>query len=284
MKNSFNLNSTEWCDIIFEEKNKSYGAFALRQSSGKRHLLAFGVIVLFVGFVTVLPMVLDTVRAATNTQIAGIDGEYKMKVIDVENKTEDPQTLIPEVPEPPKYLPMDKYVPPVIVPNSTDIPEEHQMKATDKVINSNKVVGGFQIDEGSTDPDAIIKTIENNNKIAGNGNTEGNTNTKKIFERVEIMPQFPGGEKEMYKYIADNLKYPMADLEAGTEGRVVLRFVVDKNGDIQNIELQRGISSSCDREAIKVIKNMPRWIPGKQNGETVQVYFTLPVFFRIGNR
>lgn len=283
MKNSFNLNSTEWCDIIFEEKNKNYGAFALRQSSGKRHMLAFGVMVLFVGLITALPMILSTVKAASNTHTANITDEYKLKAIDVDNKQPEPQINIPVVPEPPKFLPMDKYVPPVIVPNSTDIPEEHQMKPTDKIIDSKREVGAFQIDNGSTDPDAIRKEIANNNIIAGNGKTDGNV-AKKIFERVEVMPQFPGGEAELQKYLEKNIQYPVVDIEMGNQGRVVIRFVVDKDGNIKNLQLQSGVSPNCDKEAMRVIQNMPKWIPGKQNGEAVQVYFTVPVLFRIGDR
>jgi protein TonB len=95
------------------------------------------------------------------------------------------------------------------------------------------------------------------------------------------MPQFPGGQDEMYRFIGNNLKYPAIDQEMGTQGRVTVRFVVSKTGEITNIELLKGISPTCDKEAIRVIKSMPKWIPGKQSGNPVQVYFTMPIVFKL---
>lgn len=281
MKNSFNLNSPEWCDIIFANKNKDYGAFSLRQTSGKRHLIAFAFIVLFMGFVTVLPKILETVKASTSAYLGEMNQAYTMVKVDNE-KIEQPEELIPKVPEPPKFRAMDKFVPPVIAPD-TQVKEEHVMKSMESLNNSNKIIGGFEVEKGSTDPDAIRKEIEYNNLITGNGNNEANT-VNKVFERVEIMPQFPGGDAELQLYIGKNVQYPAVDLETGTHGLVVIRFVVDKEGYIKDPVLLRGISPGCDKEALRVIKSMPRWIPGKQNGEPVQVYFTLPVLFRIGQK
>ena len=95
------------------------------------------------------------------------------------------------------------------------------------------------------------------------------------------MPQFPGGEKEMYKYIYDNIKYPVVDQEMGVQGKVTVRFVVTKNGDISDIQLLKGISPTCDKEAIRVLKSMPKWVPGKNNGVAVPVYFTMPIVFKL---
>ena len=114
MKNLANLNSAEWCDIVFEGKNKAYGAFELRQSSSKRHIIAFGVVVLFAAVVSALPAIISTINAATSKgHTAGIDETYVTSVVEVETKPE-PEIVKPEMPEPPKFMNMTKFVPPKI--------------------------------------------------------------------------------------------------------------------------------------------------------------------------
>ncbi len=105
------------------------------------------------------------------------------------------------------------------------------------------------------------------------------TKTKNPFVTVEQMPGFPGGEKEMQRYIRENLKYPETAQKDGIQGRVTLRFVVGDDGTITNVAVIRGVDPSCDVEAVRVIENMPKWNPGKQNGIAVPVYFNLPIQF-----
>ena len=104
---------------------------------------------------------------------------------------------------------------------------------------------------------------------------------EKPYIQVEQMPQFPGGNEAMLKYIASNLRYPTIAQENGIQGKVYVRFVIDKNGKISHAEVLRGLDSTCDKEAIRVILSMPQWIPGKQNGKTVPVVFTVPVHFKL---
>lgn len=98
----------------------------------------------------------------------------------------------------------------------------------------------------------------------------------------EIMPEFPGGEDALFEYLAKNVKYPSIAQENGITGRVVLRFVVDENGDIDGIEVLRDIGGGCGNEAVKVVSKMPKWSPGLQGGRAVKVYYTLPFTFRLG--
>lgn len=104
---------------------------------------------------------------------------------------------------------------------------------------------------------------------------------EKPFNNVEQMPSFAGGEAEMRKFLARNLVYPTEASEAGIQGRVTLRFIVEKDGSLSNVQVQRGLDPYCDKEAVRVVKAMPKWNPGKQNGEAVPVYFTLPLVFRL---
>jgi len=105
--------------------------------------------------------------------------------------------------------------------------------------------------------------------------------TEKPFVTVEQMPSFKGGEDALKKFIADNLKYPETAKKAGIQGRVTVRFVVAASGKLNDITIIRGIDPSCDKEAIRVIKAMPDWEPGKQNGKAVPVYYTLPLVFKL---
>lgn len=108
-----------------------------------------------------------------------------------------------------------------------------------------------------------------------------NKDDKGVHLTVEQMPSFSGGEAEMNKYIGENLKYPAEAQKKGIQGRVTIRFVVTKTGEIKDATIVRGIDPACDAEAVRVINAMPKWIPGKQGGENVDVYFTLPIIFRL---
>lgn len=277
MKNSVNLNSTEWCDIVFEGRNKSYGAFELRQSSWKRHIIAFAIVLLLVTFVAALPTILNTVRAATGTRTEIMTEKYTMIDVDTQPLNKVDEVMKPAVPEPPKFINMTKFVPPTIVEDSK-VKDNEQMAVMDDVAKGKDAIGAFDVKNGSNDADAIRKEIERIIEPAG-GN--GTAKEPEIFKVAEQMPQFPGGQDEMYKFIGNNLKYPVVDQEMGIHGRVTVRFVVSKTGEITNIELLKGISPTCDKEAIRVIKSMPKWIPGKQSGNPVQVYFTMPIVFKL---
>lgn len=270
MKNSINLNSNEWCNLVFEHKNKSYGAYALRQSSGKRHILAFAIIIVLVVFISLLPTLISTAKASSNKDTEGIKDEYKITIIDV-NK---PVIEVPEV-EPPKLIKELKtvaFVPPVITPDEM-VKEGETLKSVDDVLKTDAVVGIYDNPDGSLEPEAV--PIEKVQVV------EVEPKKDKVFNSVEIMPLFPGGEKEMYRFIGQNLKYPVPAQEANIQGKVVVRFVVDQNGSINDVEILRGIDPNCDKEALRVIKNMPKWVPGKQNGIPVKVYYTMPIVFRL---
>jgi len=102
---------------------------------------------------------------------------------------------------------------------------------------------------------------------------------RKVFTAVEQMPTFPGGKDALNKYIRKHLKYPKAAMKNAVEGKVVLRFIVEADGSISNVEVIRGIDGDCDHEAIRVVEEMPKWDPGMQNGVFVATYYTLPITF-----
>lgn len=110
---------------------------------------------------------------------------------------------------------------------------------------------------------------------------ESNVKEEKVFTIVEKDPQFPGGDAARIKYLSENIKYPRMARESGIEGRVFVTFVVEKDGSITGVQVLRGIGGGCDEEALKVVRNMPKWEPGEQRGRPVRVQFNLPINFRL---
>lgn len=103
----------------------------------------------------------------------------------------------------------------------------------------------------------------------------------KVFDVVEQMPEFPGGQAALLKWIGGNVKYPAIAEENGIQGRVVCTFIVDRDGSITDVKVARSIDPSLDKEAIRVLRKMPRWYPGRQNGQPVRVLYTVPVTFKL---
>jgi len=102
-----------------------------------------------------------------------------------------------------------------------------------------------------------------------------------IFEVVESMPEFPGGEQALMQYLTKNLKYPASAQDNNIQGRVIVTFVVNRDGSIVDPKIMKSLDAACDKEAVRVIKSMPKWKPGKQRGKAVRVKYTLPVLFRL---
>lgn len=117
--------------------------------------------------------------------------------------------------------------------------------------------------------------------IAQTQDIEADTPKEEIFTYVEQMPSFPGGEQAMYSYIKENLHYPEEAMEEGIEGRVYIKFIVSETGAIKNVECVKAADTSLKAEAIRLVSSMPQWVPGKQNGRAVNVYFTLPISFKL---
>ncbi len=104
---------------------------------------------------------------------------------------------------------------------------------------------------------------------------------QEIFQIVEEMPEYPGGEKKLLEYVGKSVKYPQIARESGIQGRVFVNFVIEPDGSVSNVKVLRGIGGGCDEEAMRVIKSMAKWKPGKQRGKPVRVSYTLPVNFKL---
>jgi len=256
--------SSEWCELVFEGRNHLYGAYQLRQNSAKRHVTALIMASSLIILIALLPYLLHYIlpgKAESDLRIR------TLSEINLEKPKEN--DILKEVPPPPQELRNTiKFTPPVIKPDE-HVNEEDEPKMQKEVSNEKAAIGVVNFNKGTDDISAPIAVEEA--KIA--------EDKDEIFVFVEQMPEFPGGAKEMIKFISSHLYYPSRAQEMGITGTVYLRFVVAKNGKIENIEVIRGIGGGCDEEAVKVLGIMPPWKPGKQGGKTVKAVFTLPIKF-----
>lgn len=132
-----------------------------------------------------------------------------------------------------------------------------------------------------TNQDTVVQTTSISQQSSSEADINTDVSEDTVFEFSEELPRFPGGESALLRFIAEHLQYPTVALENNIQGRVNIRFVVEKDGSIGNVEVQRGVDINLDNEAIRVVKSMPKWLPGKQNGMPVRCYFTIPINFKI---
>lgn len=276
MAKDIKLNSSEWCDVVFEGKNKQYGAYKLRQSSSKRHIVAFLVILVFAGFVSALPGLISEIKKLAVNQ-ENIDETFELSNIPVEQEIPEENKIAQETaPPPPPLKTTVQFVPPTIAKDE-EVSDKDVMKSQDEIQESRIQISVASV-TGTSDKGIDIAELREHKVIVEEKPVE-----EKPFVTVEQMPTFPGGEAEMQKFIREHLRYPVVAQESGIQGRVTLRFVVSKTGAIENVTVVRGIDPSCDKEAVRVVQSMPKWIPGKQNGMNVPVYFNLPIQFKLQN-
>lgn len=275
MARNIKLNSSEWCDLIFEGKNKQYGAYRLRGSSSKRHIAAFIVVLLFAGFLSALPGLISVVKNLT-TPAVSMEDTFELSNIPIDEQVPEENIIKQETaPPPPPLKTTVQFVPPTIAKDE-EVKDDDAMKSQED-LNANKIQISVADVKGTDDKHGIDIAELKEHKVI----VEEKPADDKPFVTVEQMPTFPGGEAEMHRFIGENLKYPVVAQEAGIQGRVTIRFVVTKTGAISDVTVIRGIDPACDKEAVRVVKAMPKWIPGKQNGLNVPVYFTLPIVFRL---
>lgn len=263
------LTSTTWCELVFEGKNKEYGAYDLRQNSHKRHNKAMLIVSVAAIVAFTLPALIDAVVPKREVKDVMTEVTTLSQLPPPEVKSEAIKKVNAAPPPPLKST--IKFTAPVIKKDS-EVREEDEIKTQEEVTNSKVAISVADV-KGNDDVNGA--DIADLKEIAQDEPQDV------PFQVVEQMPQFPGGQGAMMKFINKNIKYPTIAAENGIEGRVILRFVVMPSGEIGNVEVLRSLDQSCDREAIRVVKAMPKWIPGKQNGNAVSVYFTLPIAFKL---
>ncbi len=271
------LISSDWVDLVFEGRNKAYGAYRLRKSTTKRNILAMVAVVLLliVAFIilTVKNFVDEQRAKVAMTQVAELTNydqpkkkaEVKQKKVEVE-----PERVVERVKS------SIKFTAPVIKKDEEVKPDE-ELKTQDELMSTKTAIGTFDV-KGNDDANGEILKAKD---VIAEPEPPKHEEENKVFDIVEQQPLFPGGPAALMKYLSENTKYPVVAQENGVQGRVTVQFVVEKDGSISDVHVLRGVDPSLDKEAVRVVKSMPRWTPGKQNGITVRVNYRVPVLFRL---
>ena len=289
MSNSVNLTSKEWCDLVFEGKNKEFGAYVMRQNSAKRHNLAFmwiiigfiACIVLYFGVSKYLDMKAEEAREALLKQqqetIVNQMSEEESEE-EVEDIKQEEQQEPEEVQEAQQQVTELAIVPDKEVTQPPQLTTETQKNEADiSAQNVEGQLGGLVSDIKPQEAPKPAAVVEQKVQV------EKPVEETKVFTSVEQMPQFPGGDAALLRYIGSHLQYPAMAQEQGIQGKCVLQFVVTKTGSVGEVKVVRSLSPDCDNEAKRVVRGLPKFTPGKQNGQAVNVWYTLPVTSKVQN-
>ena len=275
MQSDFDLNSPKWLSLIFEDKNKQYGAYVHRDESSDRHLKALIIITLVALGMIFLPKLVKTMMPAGKD--IGQVVEVKLADLTLEQEVPEENTIKEiVVPPPPELKQTVQFTPPVIVEDEKIV--EEQIMLTQQELTETTAQISISTVEGSETGTVDIADLADH-KVIIEAPKE-----KEIFVHVEQMPEFPGGNDELMKWLNSNIIYPTIAQEQGIQGTVSIRFVVTPDGSVEDVTVVKSLDPSCDREAVAKVKKLPKFNPGKQNGNPVFVYFTLPVRFRLQNQ
>ena len=266
-----------WTDLVFEGKNQAYGAYQLRKNTGVRNLKAL--LTMFAAFAIIAAIVIAKVQidnyiAARNAAIE-TDVELANLAEKKEAKVEKKDEPEPEKIEIEKVKSSVAFTVPEIKKDS-EVKEDQEMKSQEELQETNTAIGAFDV---KGDDDAAGEVLKVKETIAEPEPPK--VEETKVFDVVEQMPQFKGGDAALMDYLNKNIKYPVIAEENGIQGRVVTTFVVERDGSITDVKVIKSVDPSLDKEAVRVVKSMPKWNPGKQNGSAVRVKYTVPVTFRL---
>ena len=254
-------------DVVFEKRNRQYGAYVIRRDYDKTLMMIMGGVILSVGgmYAAYAGLRQDPIEAFIEPTMTK-DVEIALVL-----QPKTPAKVV--TPEPIKQTSTEattKFVEPKVV----DKPTEDQSKTQDEL---DKIKAGTTDQEKKGNDPVTTTVVVTTTPIV----TLTTPKTPEVF--VDIEAEFPGGFPAMMKFIQDNLVYPQSGIEMGAQGKCYLRFVVGDDGEISSVKVMRGISGcpECDREAVRVIKEMPKWKPGKIKGASVASFFDLPINFTL---
>ena len=276
------LYDPKWVDMVFAGKNKEYGAYQLRKGTSGRNIKSLLILVIAAALVGgFLAWKVIEQKQAEEQQAYMEAMELAKLQKQAEKEKKKPEKVQPKV-EMKKEIPVaretQKFTAPVIKKDEL-VKEENQVKQMDQL--DAKVAVGTKDEEGVKD--RTVEAVRSDIAVAAPPPPPAPKPevANKVFDVVEEMPSFPGGQGALMAFLSSNIKYPVVAQENGVQGRVIVGFVVEKDGSISDVKVMRSVDPSLDREAQRVVKAMPKWKPGKQNGSAVRVKYTVPVVFRL---
>lgn len=285
-KRNVDLTSKDWRDIVFADKNKEFGAYQLRAKSDKRHNMA--ALYTLVGLIVVFCLIFGYSKysdyQAEKAALEAKEKAEKMSQAILEQVEETPeeeeveeQKFEQEVPEVPQEVLATVQVTQIAIVDADKVKNEVMDMETQREDNTAR---GVVNQEGSDDVDKF-KAVHEQVVVKEPEPEVVKPKEEQIFVAVEQPAEFPGGQAALMKWLSNNMRYPEAAQQNDIQGRVVVNFVVEKDGSIGHVKIAKGVDKDLDREAIRVVKKMPKWQPGKNNGVPVRSYFNLPVTFRL---
>ena len=252
----------QWLDIVFEGRNKIYGAYELRKSNNKTTVRALIIGSIIFSLAVAAPLIASLLPESEEEVV---NNDIKIATVKLPPKKEEIKPNQPPPPPPPPKVDQVKFVKPVVA-KANEVTEDPPkiVDLKDKKVGNETIKG---------DPDAVLTVDEPVGKgpvteIIQEDNTVYNT------AGIEVKPDFPGGIEKFYKFVGNNYKTPE---EEGLKGKVYVTFVVEKDGSLTDIKVLRDIGYGTGAEAIRVLKKCPRWTPGEQNGKKVRVLYSLPI-------
>lgn len=263
-------------EIIFAHRNRAYGAYQLRRAYPRYLGRAFAIGLLLIGTMLVAPHLFSAVRSVFPDEQVHVVAETTR----IQVELPPPPPPMPELPTPPPPVKSTvAFLPPVVKPDP--LVQDEPPKESIEDLEKNKADIGSTTREGDDEapptdlnvPAAPGPQIES--KVQ-----EPEEPTYQVFD-LHKPPSFPGGERELLRYLSENIKYPPLARESNIQGSVVLQFVIGKDGSVTQVEVMKDPGGMLGKEAMRVVQNMPRWTPGEANGHPVKVRFTLPVRFRL---
>lgn len=273
--------------MVFADKNKEFGAYQLRKTSDRRHNMA--VLYTLLGLVVVFFLILGYSKysdyQAEKAALEAKEKAEKMSQAILEQAEETPEEDVeeqkfeqPEVEVPEEVL-ATVQVTQIAIVDADKVKNEVMDMETQKEDNTAR---GVVNQEGSDDADKFEAVKEQ--VVVKEPEPEVKHEPDKIFVAVEQPASFPGGEAALMKFLSNKVRYPEAAQQNDIQGRVMVNFVIEKDGSVSQVKILKGVDKDLDREAMRVVKSMPKWQPGKNNGVAVRSYFNLPVTFRLQNQ
>ncbi len=269
------LIDNSWVDLVFEGKNHNYGAYRLRKSTGRRNFWSLVTVIAAIAIIMGVVWAKVAIENAMPKKVAiTTDVELSKLAQKKEAKVErkEPVKIEMEQKVVEKVKSSVKFTAPVIKKDE-DVAPEDELKSQDDLAKTAIAIGSFDVKGNDEAAGEVLKAKE---VIAQEKPAE-----EQVFDVVEQMPQFPGGDAALFEYLSTHIKYPAIAEENGVQGRVIVTFVVERDGSITDVKVVKSVDPSLDKEAARVVQGMPKWIPGKQNGAAVRVKYTVPVTFRL---
>ena len=284
MAREVNLSSREWCDLVFEGKNKDFGAYVIRTESPKRHDKA--VLWTLIGAIIFGLLVFGYVKANQYLEEKWLADQVEQEgvIYDMTPNVEEPEPENERLEQPePEVLSEEILntikVTEIQIVEDDNVRDEDKILSQDDIQSSTTAIGQTNFDQG-TDDHNVTETMKKE-VVVEKPVEKPKEAPEEVFTVVEQMPQFPGGDAALMKFLSSHINYPPMAAENGVQGKVTLQFVIETDGRVGDVKVIRTVDKDLDREAIRVVKSLPKFTPGRQNGRPVRVWYTLPVNFRL---